>query len=271
MVLKRLGQDTARMSDASNPAYSVRPSTNRVASACAGHPGTAHETVDTMTTALVVALIALAGSIVSAALTVFGPPALKARHDAKKELDTYREPLLAASYELQARLYNILQLRFIEKYVLNEQAGKQDSALESTLYVFAQYFGWMEIIREEVHYLRFSKDEQTREIGKLLRDIGEAFLSDGYGTQFMIWRVEQRGLGERMITASHGKLSCLGYASFLEQRPAMKAWLDPFAHDLKQLDDGGRKRLTEIQHKLLSLVKQLDQKERRYPFQLNEA
>jgi hypothetical protein len=224
-----------------------------------------------MDTAVIIALIALAGSVVSTILTVFGAPALKARHDAKKELDAYREPLLDASYELQARLYNILRLSFTEKYIINENAGMQDSAIESTLYVFAQFFGWIEIIRQEVHYLRFSKDQQTREIGRLLRDISETFLSDQYGLQFMIWRVEQRGLGERMITASHGKMSCLGYASFIEQRATMKAWLEPFENYLAQLDDGGRQRLTELQHELLNLVKQLDEKGKRYPFLLSEA
>jgi len=224
-----------------------------------------------MDTAVIIALIALAGSVVSTILTVFGPPALKARHDAKKALDAYREPLLAASYELQARLYNILRLRFIEKYITNEKAGRQDPAIESTLYVFAQFFGWMEIIRHEVHYLRFSKDQQTREIGQLLREISEIFLSDQYGPQFMIWRVEQRGLGERMITVSHDKMSCLGYASFVEQRAMMKAWLEPFENDLGQMDDGGRQRLTELQHVLLKLVKQLDEKGKRYPFSLSEA
>ena len=169
----------------------------------------ARETVDGMNTALVVALIALAGSVFSSAVTVFGAPALQARHDAKKALDSYREPLLAASYELQARLYNILRLRFVEKYVSDDTAGKRDPAIQSTLYVFAQFFGWQEIIRREVQYLRFSRDKKTREIGRLLRDIGEAFLLNTYGSQFMIWRVEQRGLGECMIICQDGKLSCL--------------------------------------------------------------
>jgi len=48
-----------------------------------------------MNTAIVIALIALAGSVFSTIVTVFGAPALQARHDAKKALDNYREPLLA--------------------------------------------------------------------------------------------------------------------------------------------------------------------------------
>jgi hypothetical protein len=224
-----------------------------------------------MNTALVIALIALAGSVFSTAITVFGAPAFQARRDAKKALDSYREPLLAASYELQARLYNILQLRFVEKYINDDTAGKRVSAIESTLYVFAQFFGWREIIRREVQYLRFSRDAQTREIGRLLRNIGETFLSDKYGPQFMIWRVEQRGLGERMIISADSKLTCLGYASFIDQRATMKEWLQPLESDFEHLQDEGRKRLIELQYLLLELVKQLDDKQKRYPFEMNKA
>lgn len=224
-----------------------------------------------MDTAVIIALIALAGSLVSTIVTVFGAPALQASRDAKKVLDNYRDPLIAASFELQARLYNILRLRFVEKYITAEGISKRDSALESTLYVFAQFFGWREIIRREVQYLRFSRNQQTREVGQLLRDIEETFLSDGYGPQFMIWRVEQRGIGERMVESMDGQMKCLGYASFIKQRSTIEEWLAPLEHDLENLQDGGRKRLTELQHMLVKLVRQLDDKQKRYPFELKEA
>jgi hypothetical protein len=204
-------------------------------------------------------------------VTVFGAPAFQASRDAKKVLDNYRDPLIAASFELQARLYNILELRFVEKYIKTEEIGKRDSALESTLYVLAQFFGWREIIRREVQYLRFSRNRQTREIGQLLRDIEETFLSDKYGPQFMIWRVEQRGIGEQMVEPMDRQVKCLGYASFIKQRSTMEEWLAPLEHDLENLQDGGRKRLTELQHMLVKLVRQLDDKQKRYPFELKEA
>jgi hypothetical protein len=224
-----------------------------------------------MNTALVIALIALAGSVLSSVFTVFGAPALQARRDARKALDSYREPLLAASYELQARLYNIVRLGFVEKYITDDTAGKRDPAVQSTLYVFAQFFGWQEIIRREVQYLRFSRDDKTREIGQLLRNIGEVFLLNTYGPQFMIWRVEQRGLGECMIVCEDGKLSCLGYASFIDKCATMKEWLGPLERDFENLQEGGRKRLTDLQHLLLDLVLKLDEKQRRYPYDLNRA
>jgi hypothetical protein len=224
-----------------------------------------------LSTAIIISLIALAGSIISTLATTVGLPVLQARRDARKVLDTYREPLIAASYELQARLHNILCVQFVERYIKNENSEKRNAAIESTLYVFAQFFGWREVIRREIQYLHFSRDRETRQFNHLTRDIGEEFLTDRYGPQFMLWRVEQRGLGERMISSADGKVTCLGYASFLEHRNTMEEWLTPIEHDLENMDDGGRQRLREIQHLLLDLVKQLDDKQKRYPFKLDDA
>lgn len=224
-----------------------------------------------MDTAVVIALIALAGSIFSAVLTVWGGPTLQARRDARKTLETYREPLLGAAYELQARLHNVLRNDFVANYIIAGKAGKPDAALTSTLYVFAQFFGWLEIIRQEIQFLRFGRDAETREVARVLRDIVETFLSEDYGPQFMIWRVEQRGLGERMIAETEGRPTCLGYASFLDRRPTMEEWLAPLERDLRALGDEGRARLTHLQHLLLQLVRKLDPEETRYPFALEEA
>jgi hypothetical protein len=87
-------------------------------------------------------------------------------------------------------------------------------------------------------------------MARLVLDIGEAFLRDDFGDQFMIWRVEQRGLGERMITIADGKPRCLGYAAFIEKRATMNHWLQPLESDLNNLQDQGRKRLAEVQHLL---------------------
>jgi hypothetical protein len=222
-------------------------------------------------TAIVIAVVALAGSVVTAIVSTFGLPVIQGRRDARKVLDTYRVPLGAAAYELQARLYNILALSFADRYLKNDTQGKHDAAIHSTLYVFAQFFGCRELIRGEIQYLRFSRHQRTRRLAQLLRDIGEEFLADSYGPQFMLWRVEQRGLGERMITRVNGRMTCLGYAAFLERRDTMDEWLKPLEHDLENLDDGGRRRLTKVQHLLLELVRELDDKGRQYPFTMNEA
>jgi hypothetical protein len=122
-----------------------------------------------------------------------------------------------------------------------------------------------------VQFLRFASDAQTREISGLLLRIGEVFLTEGFGFQCMIWRVEQRGLGERMISVWNDRATCIGYASFIEQRATMSRWLDPLQRDLIELDDAGRQRLTQLQHLLLDLVLKLDEGQARYPFELKQA
>jgi hypothetical protein len=229
------------------------------------------ERLNAVDAAIIIALIALAGSLFSTVATVFGAPRLQARHEARAVLESYREPLLAAAYELQARLHNILCDRFLERHLLGSNRIKKDAALESTLYVFAQFFAWREIIRQEIQLLRFPKDKETREMARLVLDIGEAFLRDDFGDQFMIWRVEQRGLGERMITISDGKPRCLGYAAFIEKRATMNHWLQPLESDLNNLQDQGRKRLAEVQHLLLDLVTRLDEDQTRYPFKMEKV
>jgi hypothetical protein len=222
-------------------------------------------------TAIVIAVVALAGSVVTAIVSTFGLPVIQGRRDARKVLDTYAEPLVDAAYELQARLYNILCLQFVDRYVKNNAQDKQDAAIHSTLYVFAQFFGSRELIRGEIQYLRFSRHQRTRRVSQLIWEIGEEFLSNSYGPQFMLWRVEQRGLGERMIGSANGRVTCMGYAAFIEQRSTMDEWLKPLEDDLENLNDGGRRRLTRIQHLLLELVRELDDKGKRYPFTMNEA
>jgi hypothetical protein len=135
----------------------------------------------------------------------------------------------------------------------------------TTLYVCAQFFAWREIILQEILYLCFPEDHKTGQIITPSRKIGDTFLSEEHGPQFMIWRVEQRGTAERMIESVDGNIACPGYASFLERRSTMGEWLDPIGNNLQHMNEGGRKRCTELQHLLLQLVKELDDKQKRYP------
>ena len=91
------------------------------------------------------------------------------------------------------------------------------------------------------------------------------FSTDALGPQFMIWRIEQRGIGEGMILTSDGKPTCMGYATFIDSKSTMKEWLDPLETDLRRLDERGRNRLTKLQALLQELVQVLDQDGTRCP------
>ena len=207
------------------------------------------------TIALIVAVVALVGTIAQAVL----PTLLGDRKLAQDRLEHYRGPLLTAAYELQARLHNILANQFVEDWIEDgKHAGMQDAAMETTLYVFAQFIAWREIIRRDLQYLRFHRSAETRQVHEMLQGITETLLDSKLGPQFMIWRVEQQGFGERMTEDRGGDLACIGYATFLERQESLGRWLVPLERDLRAIDEQGRARLVLLQRQLLALVHKLD-------------
>lgn len=81
------------------------------------------------------------------------------RSEAKVVLDRYRGPLLAAAWELGDRIDNIRHDRFLD--YLDEDSGLAIQAELTTLFRFAQYFGWREVLRTEVQLLRFDDEGQA--------------------------------------------------------------------------------------------------------------
>jgi hypothetical protein len=163
-----------------------------------------------------------------------------------------REPLAAAAFDLQSRLYNILQLGFFAKY---GSGPRSEDAIRTTLFRLAQYFGWSEILRRDIQFLSFPEDNDTRRVAALQSQISRCFLSDGYGPALMIWADEQRALGERMIVEAHGKVLCMGYALFRDRCDDAFAEID---------DESVRERLRDAQHLLCELVLALDNRGVRY-------
>jgi hypothetical protein len=178
--------------------------------------------------------------------------------------------LITAAYDLQSRLYNILRKNFLV-YVREDHWGRADEAVESTLFAFAQYFGWREILRREIQLLEF----ETRDIGRLLSRITGAIGSDGYGPAFLLWKAEQRAIGETMIDEWRGAPSCAGYAGFEERRSLIPGWADRFSADLRELaakDTADDARLSAVQHMLVDLINELDPNHIRYaPERLHKA
>lgn len=224
-----------------------------------------------MDTNIVTALIALAGGILGGGISIYGQSRLAkltARREADAVLARYREPLVGAAYELQGRLYNIIKLGFLGKYYVDGDEAQKSYAVENTLYVVAQYFGWSEILRREIQFLSFADSERTRMVAERQRFIVELFQSDDdeLGRPFLVWRGEQRAIGELMISRDGDQTQCLGYASFAErQDPQFRSWLDRLETEIDELAMGHTPRLVELQHALVDLVRELDPKGLRYP------
>jgi hypothetical protein len=187
---------------------------------------------------------------------------------AEDVLTRYREPLAAAAFDLQSRLYNILRLDFFAKYA--DSPDLAEEVVLTTLFRLAQYFGWTEILRRDIQFLSFPEADETRAVAHLQSEISKCFLTHNYGLALMIWSDQQRAIGERMIVEENAKLISMGYAAFRDHCDDIFApWTERLRADLA--DAAAQDRLRDAQHLLCELVRTLDQKRIRYTEDLQPA
>ena len=185
---------------------------------------------------------------------------------AEEVLEHYRRPLLAAAFDLQERLDNILNPKrdFLSRY---GEIGnpRRDDAVKTTLYRIGGYFCWVEMMRHDRQFLQLREPEETRALTELVRRVGWTFGDDRYGPDFMLWHEEQRAIGERMIVRDGETMGCVGYATFVESYPESFArWFDRFEGALVRETAMKSRRLGELRDALRSLVESLDPDELRY-------
>jgi hypothetical protein len=193
---------------------------------------------------------------------------LEADARAEEVLTRYREPLAAAAFDLQSRLYNIVELGFFAMF--GGAHPRAEEALRTTLFRIAQYFGWTEILRRDIQFLSFPEADDTRRVAHLQSEIAKRFLTHEYGPALMTWADEQRAIGERMIVEEHGKVLCMGYARFREAcDDTFASWCDRMRDEVAQ--DSARERMRAVQNLLCELVETLDERRVRYTEDLTRA
>ncbi len=193
---------------------------------------------------------------------------LKEQNDGAKIMAKFKDPLIHAAYDLQSRIFNILQLHFLQRYYTNGSAREQEYAIENTVFLLAQFLAWTEIIREEIQFLAL-EDDQTRKLRHLQDGIYTQFATDGSGDGFRLFAGEQRAVGELMIDRGTGTARCFGFAAFLNGRDAaIDRWLDPLRDDIKHMAVDVAPflyKLIGLQHSLIDLLLFLDPEYDRFP------
>ena len=217
---------------------------------------------------IVIAVLALVGTLASAGTATwfaFYSDNRKILSESEKVLSKYRDPLLLAVQDLQSRLYNILDLGFIG-------GGKGENPVHTvqyTSFLVGQYFAWIYILRREAQFMRFDTDRNNRAVTKLLNDIAHAFATASFETDdprfwnlpCMLWRGEQRALGEMMAVPDNNQLYCIGFAAFhqkWEDDPVFRAWFQPIVDGLGSKRGARNLRLRRLQHLLVDLAHTLD-------------
>jgi hypothetical protein len=114
--------------------------------------------------------------------------------------------------------------------------------MDSTLYAFAKYFCWMDLLSERLTFGFFDSLEARKEFfqamwnprGPLTR-YPPLVPCSGHDAQ--VFAVQQRGIGEAMRVGQDGDIRCLSYAEFLirHQEPGLAAQLAPLRAFLEGL------------------------------------
>ncbi len=230
---------------------------------------------------VITATIAAIIAIISAVISIYGQTRIarltdrltKQREAESREAQTaalmskYRNPLLRSAIDLQSRLYNIHQQKFLE-YLYERPPSAQSYRIYNTLYVVAEYLGWVEILRREVQFLDLGDLELNRRLSELLVNINKAFgARSTVGATFQLFNGEQRAIGEIMtVPRSSSEMigyDCIGHATFVKKMsdPEFSGWFTKLKDDIDIMANASKMdagRLVLIHSKLIDLIDFLD-------------
>ncbi|RMY42295.1 hypothetical protein D0866_00023 [Hortaea werneckii] len=168
---------------------------------------------------ITVAVISLASSLLTAVAGgwwAYYSEERKDRRATDRLLRKYRDPLLLAAQDLQARLFNLVELSITDAFI---GAGErcEDSLFVYTAFLFGQYLCWVYILRRQTQFLCFTTEERTstKTLVELLDRIKIVLNTDRYGKlPFMLWKGDQMAIGELMCIKEGDELMCMGYSAF---------------------------------------------------------
>lgn len=162
----------------------------------------------------------------------------KARIAADEVFRRYRDPLSLASFELINRLIEVIEKEhpnFLKPEILkiessrsagnsNEDPYFQKYKYDSTVFRLANVLAWIELFRQEVTFLDSGHSQTNSAISECLRKLRGA-LADGHLSEnlpdwkewrdYLIFREEQRAVGESLINKEADPRRIEGYGYFL--------------------------------------------------------
>lgn len=189
------------------------------------------------------------------------------REDAEELFGHYREPLLWSAQALQSRVYNGISRGFLTRYLRSRDDEEQRYARDNTVFVLAEYLGWLEIIRRDQ---RFWSRRHLEIINRLFDAVAQTthiLATDAVAGPFRLFRGQQRAIGELMLVRNEspqgGGFVVMGYAAFcgrLENDHQFAKWFYRLRKEVDVIESGGsdgNDRLIRLQESLLDLIEML--------------
>ncbi|MGW7081592.1 hypothetical protein ACWGH2_37170 [Streptomyces sp. NPDC054871] len=186
----------------------------------------------------------------------------------------YRDPLLWSVHDLRSRLVSIMEDGFLGRFMESDEA-RAAYALRHTMFVVAEYLGWVEILRRSVSFIDLGDRHRNQRLVEHLSLIRQVLFARDLDPPLRVLYGYQRAIGELMIapdTATEGRTSrCLGFAQFtalLESDQQFQEWFAPLRQsiiDLANHPERGTSRLKELESQLAELIDFLDPDRVRFP------
>jgi hypothetical protein len=188
------------------------------------------------------ALITTLGSLLALVLKEFVAARImerwRASVAAKSIFQRYRDPLSLAASELANRLIEVVEKErpnFLRPDVLSIDRARieknddedlyfQKYKYDSTIFRLASFLGWTELFRQDVTFLDSGHTGTNEDIHNCLGEL-RSLLADGHLSSdlpdwrewrdYLIFREEQRAIGESMINDQAEPRRIFGYAEFI--------------------------------------------------------
>lgn len=210
----------------------------------------------------------------------------------------YRDPIVLSAIELAMRLNEACSehpAEFLARRILSCTSPEPSHSsvrdpyyfrykFQSTIYRFAAFLGWLELYRQDLVFLNSRGSKKNTALQKLLNEIREDFAAGTLNcakdwdcwSDALIFREDQRAVGEAMITSVNGIRTVMGYGAFVtmfeDTTSVGNKWLrvvTNFLIDPKKEKDFRLVRYQRLIIHLVDLVRTLD--ERRLPEALGAA
>lgn len=191
----------------------------------------------------------------------------------------YRDPLLWAVHDLRSRIRTILDEEFLQRYLVDGDDFMRPYSRRHTMFVLAQYLGWVEILRRDIGFLDLGDRRRNRKVVELLSIIRRVLFAADLDGVFSVPTGQQRAVGELMIRGEEvmpGRVTCIGFAEFcrrLDDEPVFAGWLAPIEAGIVGYSHraaGRSERLEELNARLSDLIDFLDPDLTRFPLRHEE-
>ncbi|MEV6797753.1 hypothetical protein AB0M91_05330 [Micromonospora rifamycinica] len=176
----------------------------------------------------------------------------------------YQDPLRWSAESLQSRLYNVLRCGLLPRYLRCGDPGDERYVVDNTVYVLAEYLGWVELLRRHHRFLDDNAEKNAGDLAGIIQRTHETLATDSLRGPLRLFRGQQRAIGELMLTWTESPAGrvrdVLGYARFcqlLDTDPGFRSWFGRLRAEVPAIqhsDDHGNQRLHQLHDDLLDLL-----------------